>query len=85
MKFVKIHMAEGIGQTMPQPVSLEIDTELPSTDEIKSLDEIESLFARDASLIAEALYNSLPQGARLRLVIELMKLESKNKLLRGIE
>lgn len=59
----------------PQSVYIRIEDEIPDTQDLQSHD---ILFQQAADTLAEALYNSLPQGIRYRLMIRLMEFELVN-------
>ena len=80
MKEIKIHKAELLGNTEPQPVTIIIDSDLSPEPGI--IGDLENTFAYDAQELARALFSSLPQGTMDRLLMQLMK--RKISVYRGI-
>lgn len=58
-----------------QPTHIFIDQQLPEPGNDFSLKRCEEMFWEQAQLLVDALYHSLPQGTRWRVIIELMKRE----------
>lgn len=81
MKQVNLSIAESIGDTYPQPVTIIINDKIP---EAKTLDQSREFYTEQAAILARSLFDSLPQGTRHRLLIELMQLEVQNSLFKGI-
>lgn len=73
---VNICVADAIGnREKPISTTIEITRKLP---DFESLEEAEQYYSIDASRLATALFDSLPQGTRLRLLEKLLSLEIKN-------
>lgn len=81
MRQINLSIAEPIGDTHPQPVTIIINDKIPKTE---TLDEAREFYTMQASVLARSLFNALPQGTRHRLLIELIQLEAQNSLFRGI-
>lgn len=75
MAAVAIYKASPITRNEPvEDMAIVIGGDIP---ECNTLEEAENFYEGQASTLAKALFESLPQGTRWRLIIELMKLETK--------
>ena len=81
MREFKIHKADPIGETEVLPATIVIDTKLSGNKCMDGMD-IDDIYIKDAGLLADALFYSLPQGTFDRLIVKLMK--RKMSAYRGI-
>ena len=70
MKKIRMYTASPLGETGVEGVTIVLDLAVP---ELGSLDEARSLYESQATLLAVALTDSLPQGTLDRLLICLME------------
>lgn len=76
MKQIQIWKAQGIREDPPPSIAIIIDQEIGpdvlgvTTDNV--LERSEEEFWAQAKLLSEALYDTLPQGTRWRLIVQLM-------------
>lgn len=71
MKTVRVYKAQPITKNEEvKSVTIYINAEI---EHAKTLEDAEFVYQEDASMLADALFNSLPQGTADRLLIELLK------------
>jgi len=81
-KTLFIDKADPIGPRRPKSVLIDISYKLPKQ---MSLEQAEEYYDRQAQAIVDALFNSLPQGTRIRIVKKLFEKElSEFGFFRGI-
>lgn len=81
VSIVKVCMAEPLNGDKPKQTIIDITVELPKFDTLASFETVREFYDTQAYWLAQALFNSLPQGTFDRLIIELMK--CKTSLYRG--
>ena len=77
---VSICKAEPLGNNSVPDTIIEITDKLP---EFVSMEDAEKFYQNQAAAIVDALFNSIPQGTRWRVLAELMKVQSETMLYKG--
>lgn len=83
MKTVKIAKFDPFHHEMAEDTVISITEDNPDLHDIdyKTLEDVAAYFENQATMLSDALYNSLPQGTFDRLLIKLM--QHKTSLYRG--
>lgn len=85
MNVVKLFIADELCGIVPEEATIEISEQLPQVHggaDVNWRDECEGMYSGQAILLANTLYESLPQGTYDRLIIELMR--KKLSVYRGV-